>query len=114
MGLVSLELARKHLRSDSDGDDELLMVYIAAAEQAAIEYMDRDVYPDADDLAAAVAAGTAGEAPMVVNDAIKAAVLLTIGHLDANREDVVVGATVAELPRGVRSLLQPYRVGMGA
>lgn len=47
---------------------------------------------------------------MVVNDAIKAAVLLTVGHLYANREDVVVGASVAALPNGADYLLQPYKV----
>lgn len=47
---------------------------------------------------------------IVVNDQIKAAVLLTVGHLFANREDVVVGATVAALPHGADCLLQPFKV----
>lgn len=47
---------------------------------------------------------------MVVNEAIKAAVLLTVGHLYANREDVVIGASVAALPNGADYLLQPYKV----
>lgn len=47
---------------------------------------------------------------MVVNEAIKAAVLLTVGHLYAHREDVVVGASVATLPNGADYLLQPYKV----
>ena len=47
---------------------------------------------------------------IVVNDQIKAAVLLTVGHLYANREDVVVGASVAALPNGADYLLQPYKV----
>ncbi len=47
---------------------------------------------------------------IVVNDQIKAAVLLTVGHLYANREDVVVvGASVAALPNGADYLLQPYK-----
>lgn len=50
---------------------------------------------------------------VVVNKSILAAVRLTMGHLYANREDVVVGATVAELPQGAKSLLRPYRKGMG-
>lgn len=52
-------------------------------------------------------------AGMVVNDAIKAAILLTLGHLHANRESVNVGNITSEIPRGVDSLLYPYRVGMG-
>lgn len=47
---------------------------------------------------------------IVVNDQIKAAVLLTVGHLYANREDVVAGASVAALPNGADYLLQPYKV----
>ena len=47
---------------------------------------------------------------IVVNDQIKAAVLLTVGHLYANREDVVVGASVAALPNGADYLLQPFKV----
>ena len=46
---------------------------------------------------------------MVVNEAIKAAVLLTVGHLYANREDVVAGASVAALPNGADYLLQPFK-----
>lgn len=46
---------------------------------------------------------------MVVNDSIVSAILLTFGHLFANREDVVVGATVADIPLGARTLLRPYR-----
>ena len=47
---------------------------------------------------------------MVVNEAIKAAVLLIVGHLYANREDVVAGVSVAQLPNGAEWLLAPYKV----
>ena len=47
---------------------------------------------------------------MVVNEAIKAAVLLIVGSLYAHREDVVVGVSVAQLPNGAEWLLAPYRV----
>jgi len=46
---------------------------------------------------------------IVINDQIKAAMLLTIGHLYANREDVVAGVPVAALPMGCGYLLQPFR-----
>ena len=46
---------------------------------------------------------------IVVNDQIKAAVLLTVGHLYENREDVVAGASVAALPNGADHLLQPFK-----
>ena len=47
---------------------------------------------------------------MVVNEAIKAAVLLIVGSLYAQREDVVVGVPVAQLPNGAEWLLAPYKV----
>lgn len=50
---------------------------------------------------------------IVVNDLIKAGILLILGHLHEQREDSVVGASVAELPMGSRYLLQPFRVSIG-
>ena len=47
---------------------------------------------------------------MVVNDTIKSAVLLIVGHLYANREDVVAGVSVAQMPNGAEWLLQPFKV----
>lgn len=46
---------------------------------------------------------------MVVNDTIKAAVLLLVGHLFANREDVATGVSIAKLPQGAEWLLQPFK-----
>ncbi|PTT56184.1 hypothetical protein DBR33_02735, partial [Stenotrophomonas sp. HMWF022] len=87
--------------------------YGGAAEEAAQEFMNRKVFPDAASMAAAVLAGTAGCDPIVVTDAIRAAVLLTLGHLYANRENVVTGTIVSEMKEGTRSLLWPYRIGLG-
>ncbi len=47
---------------------------------------------------------------MVVNEAIKAAVLLIVGSLYVQREDVVVGVSAAQLPNGAEWLLAPYKV----
>lgn len=47
---------------------------------------------------------------MVVNEAIKAAVLLIVGSLYTQREDAVVGVSVEQLPNGAEWLLAPYRV----
>ena len=47
---------------------------------------------------------------MVVNDTIKSAVLLIVGHLYAHRADVVAGVSVAKLPNGAEWLLAPYKV----
>ena len=50
--------------------------------------------------------------PVVENvpAAIKAAILLMVGNLYANREAVSVGNAVVELPFGVEALLSPFRV----
>lgn len=50
---------------------------------------------------------------MVVNDTIRAAILLTIGHLWENREDTITGASAMPLPGGAAALLRPYRVMPG-
>ena len=47
---------------------------------------------------------------MVVNEAIKAAVLLIVGSLYTQREDVVVGVSVEQLPNGAEWLLAPFKV----
>lgn len=47
---------------------------------------------------------------MVVNDTIKSAVLLIVGHLYAHREDVLSGVSVAKLPNGAEWLLAPFKV----
>lgn len=114
--LISPELARQHLRLDDDpeGAESLtLPLYVAAAEQAARDYIDRQVFADESALAAALMDGSAGTGAIVANHAIRAAMLLILGHLYANREDVVAGVSVAELPMGSRALLAPYRQGMG-
>jgi len=112
MEFVDLAVAKAHLREPED-DETYLMLLLSAAEDQAVQFLDRNVYADQESLAAAEAEGTAGERPIVANDSIRAATLLILGHLYANREDVVTGTIATELPRSSRSLLMPYRVGMG-
>lgn len=50
-----------------------------------------------------------GAAASNVPAAIRAAALLLVGHWYENRENVVIGQTVAELPMAVNSLLAPFR-----
>lgn len=91
-----------------------LLLYMGAAEQAAHDYTGRTFYTDEIELNAALVKGTEGSYPLIVTDAIIAAMLLILGHLYMNREDVIVGVTSSELPMNSRYLLAPYRVGMGA
>lgn len=108
MSLVDLSLARQHCRAESE-DDAVLTVYLSAAEQHTLAFLNRAVYPTEQELEAAVDSGDAGPAPIVVNGAIRSAILLLCGHLYANREDVVTGASVTRIPMGARELLLPYR-----
>jgi len=111
--LVSMELAKHHLRVDPDYPDSQVSVYLGAAERLAEEFMNRKVYATAEDMAAAILSGDAGESPIVANDLILAAILLMLGHLHSNRENTVVGATVSTIPTGFEDLLRPFRLGMG-
>ncbi|OZI23614.1 hypothetical protein CAL26_09235 [Bordetella genomosp. 9] len=112
MALVTTQQALAHLRADSSED---ISIYLAAAEEAAIAFLNRQVYESSEALEAAVLAGTAGDDPIVVTGAVKAAILLILGHLYRNREDVLAeqSATAIELPMGSRALLQPFRIWVG-
>lgn len=45
-----------------------------------------------------------------VPEDIKQAIRLLVGHFNENRESVVVGTIVSEVPQAVESLLWPYRI----
>lgn len=111
MRLVTIEQARAQVAA-MPHHDEQLQLYVGAAEQAAEDFLNRQIYATAEDLAVAVLEGSAGEEPIVVNDAIRAAVLLITGHLFRNREDVT-GEAAHQLPSGAHSLLWPHRRGLG-
>ncbi|VVE87563.1 head-tail connector protein [Pandoraea bronchicola] len=113
--IVSLQLALTHLREDGGVADDLIKLYIGAATQAAVDFLDRQLYADDGEMQDAISNGTAGFNPLVANDAVRAAILLTVGKLYAYREDVVAGTStsVMELPGGAKALLFPYRTGLG-
>ena len=112
MAFVSLSQAMAHCRAESF-DSEMMALYLSAAKQTVTDYMNRTVYDDQAMLDEAVATGTAGNNPMIVNDAINAAILLIVGHLYTNREDVIVGVSACELPNGAKSILNHYRINPG-
>lgn len=113
MAFVSFELALGHLRASAGDEDDWIELHLQAAQQSAVDYLNRQVFESQEALVAAKTAGTAGEYPMVVNAAIQAAILKTLGELYANREDSVVAVSVAELPFGAKSLLRPHRISPG-
>ncbi|MBO0987552.1 phage gp6-like head-tail connector protein [Delftia sp. SD018] len=112
MPILTIETAIDHCRADPE-DAAMVELYLGAAIDAAQEYLGRKVYADQTELDAAVAAGEAGELPMVATYSVKAAMLLICGHLFANREDVVVGAQSFAMPNGSRDLLRPHRKVQG-
>jgi hypothetical protein len=157
MSVISIETAMHHLHAESD-DQPLVEVLLSAAEEAAMQFLQRRFYADketADSVKADTAARTRearsvyqvakmqADLPensdirctmmerarqaladsyesiemddfgIVINPAIQAACLLKLGHLFANREEVVTGTIATELPLASTSLLMPYRVRMG-
>lgn len=110
--LITTELAIAHCNAD-ESDSVLIAFYLSSAEQEAMDYINRKIYATQDDLDIAVFENTAGESPVVVTPAIQNAILLILGHRFANREDIVIGTISSPLPSGSRSLLMPYRYGMG-
>ncbi|MGX7356231.1 head-tail connector protein [Citrobacter sp. ESY80] len=105
--MLDLDVVKQHCRIDTDftGDDALLTLYTGAAARYVQTWTRRTLYEKED------SPGYANDSdPILLNDDVKAAMLLLIGHWYANRESVAVGQTVAEVPLAVEALLQPYRI----
>lgn len=56
MSIITLEAAKAHLRVDGTDEDALIEVYLDAAEQSSIDYIERNLYETAGDLEDAIAA----------------------------------------------------------
>lgn len=157
MSVIPIDLAMHHLLAEPE-DQVLVQAQLDAAEEAAMQFLNRRVYLDQvalDEARAGVPAAmqqakavnaeavAASEAEqdhslrcrlleharqvlaeaydradaiaygMVINSAIQAACLLKLGHLFANREDIVTGLIATELPVASQHLLMPYRIRMG-
>jgi hypothetical protein len=95
--IVSMAEARAHLRVDHTDEDDDISLKLDAAEAEVLEYIQRPApWTDAD--------GNEIPAPAP----IKAAVLMVLGDLYANREEGIVGATHSINPTA-RRLLARYR-----
>lgn len=88
--LLSLDEAKLHLRIDDDDSDTLIEAYADAAVLSVLNHCDLKLVPQ-------------GAEP-----AFKAAALLMLGDLYANRETVVVGQSFAVSPT-IGALLGPYQ-----
>lgn len=85
--LLTLEGVKQHLKIDFDDDDELLKVYMPAAEKAVLQYCNIEAVPDAQASVFMVAA------------------LLVVEDLYDDREDKRSG-----IPTAAAKLIDPYRV----
>lgn len=106
MSITTLSEAKLHLRVDHSDEDTLIQVYLDAAELSVANYLNRTLY--------ASSAGSDLDG-LVMNAAIKGAVLLQVGNLYASRESVSQqpGNYMVELPLGLKWLIDPYRIEMG-
>ncbi len=100
---LTIDECKVQCRIDGDdpGDVQLLGLYIGAARRKAESYTNRNLYDDslpADDLDG-----------LVIENDVKLALMLLVGHWYENREPVNVGNIVSTLPFGFESLLEPYR-----
>lgn len=102
MAKIDLAAAKLHLRVTESDEDTLIAAWIAAAYSNVEGRIFRKVY---DTGATIPEEDTSG---IHVNEAINAAVLLIVGHLYANREDVITGATSMAMPMGSEFLITPY------
>lgn len=96
MAIITLAEAKLHLRASTsvtspDPDNDLINIYIGAAENYILQYLDRQTIPQ--------------------RDAIKAAALLIVADLYENR----LGAGEDEIKENpaVKRLLFPYRRNLG-
>ena len=157
MSIIAIEVAMHHLLAEPE-DQVLVQAQLDAAEEAAMQFLNRRFYLDRQSLdtaragvqaamqqakAANAEAVTTADAEqdhalrcrlleharralaeaydqadavaygVVLNPAIQAACLLKLGHLFANREEVVTGSTAVELPLASQNLLMPFRIRMG-
>jgi len=105
--VLDLDVVKNHCRVEPDFtlDDSLFQIYTGSAKRHVEKWTRRTLYilntdPGYD----------TDENRLLLDDDIRAAMLLLIGHWYANRESVVVGQTALKLPLAVESLLQPYRI----
>lgn len=107
MAMIDLSTVKEHCRIDEDdtSEDSLLSIYTGAAKRYVETWTRRTLYTTN-----AEPGFETDEYRLLIDDDVRTAMLLLIGHWFANREAVSVGATANTMPLAVEALLQPYRV----
>ncbi|HEJ7889811.1 TPA: phage gp6-like head-tail connector protein [Serratia liquefaciens] len=105
--VIDLDTVKNHCRVEPDFslDDPLFQIYIGAAKRYVEAWTRRTLY-----LLNTDQGYETDENRLLLDDDVRAAMLLLIGTWYANRESVVVGQSAITLPLAVESLLQPYRI----
>jgi len=98
--IITLNEAKAHLRVTDTSEDTMIGIYIEAAVEQVRNFLNVTIITGE------------GDSPAAVPYSIKAAVLLIIGGLFENRENIITGQTVADNP-AVMNLLYPHRVDIG-
>lgn len=107
MEFLELSVVRGHCRIDDDftDDDNLLVIFTGAAARYVQTWTRRTLYKTSDE------PGFDDDVDrLLLNDDIRTAMLLLIGHWYANREAVNIGNITSEVPLAVEALLQPHRI----
>ncbi len=93
MSIITLTLARSHMKIDADMiDDELLQLYIDAAEQYCSNYLGKDL-ADLDTVPAD----------------IKIAILRLVAYYHEVRNLASFGVSIQMAPQSINSILDSYR-----
>ncbi|HGJ5855652.1 head-tail connector protein [Arsenophonus nasoniae] len=108
--MLTLEKVKMQCRIDPDchREDSLLMGYIRSSHRFVEKFTRRtlvETLPD-DQKRDELYEGC----PLLYDADIETAMLLLVGHWNANRETVVVGESATKIPLAVEELLQPYKV----
>lgn len=107
MAMIELITVRAHCRIDEDdtSEDSLLSIYAGAAKRYVETWTRRKLYETNDD-----PGFDTDQDRLLLDDDVRTAMLLLVGHWYSNREAVNIGNITSEVPLAVEALLQPYRI----
>lgn len=104
--MIELLTVKTHCRIDDDdtSEDDLLTIYIGAAKRHVENFTRRTLYATNTD-----PGFENDEDRLLLDDDVRTAMLLLVGHWFANRE-AVSDKSLSEIPLAVNALLQPYKI----
>lgn len=104
--MIELLTVKTHCRIDDDdtSEDDLLTIYIGAAKRHVETFTRRKLYATNTD-----PGYENDEDRLLLEDDVRTAMLLLVGHWFANRE-AVSDKSLSEIPLAVNALLQPYKI----